>query len=52
MGRQVWLILAVTIGLALGTQAAAAKECQRETPCIILSPGQVWSEPGDGGLSM
>jgi hypothetical protein len=26
-GRQLWLIIAVTLRLALGTQAAAAKEC-------------------------
>src|SRR5262245_55772466 len=31
-GHQVWLIISVSLGLALGTQAAAAKECQRETP--------------------
>jgi hypothetical protein len=31
-GHQVWLIITVMLGLALGTQAAAAKECQRETP--------------------
>jgi hypothetical protein len=42
-GHQVWLIIAVTLGLALGTQAAAAKECQRETPLPVdvrlLAPG-------------
>src|SRR6266478_3404704 len=42
-GHQVWLIITVTLGLALGTQAAAAKECQRETPLPmdvrLLAPG-------------
>jgi hypothetical protein len=31
-GHPVWLIITVTLGLALGTHASAAKECQRETP--------------------
>src|SRR5262245_24510238 len=31
-GQPVWLIITVMLGLALGTQAAAAKECHRETP--------------------
>lgn len=30
--HQGWLIITVMLGLVLGTQAAAAKECQRETP--------------------
>jgi hypothetical protein len=42
-GRQVWLIITVTLGLGLGTQAAAAKECQRETPVPtdvrLVAPG-------------
>ena len=41
--HQVWLIITVILGLALGTQAAAAKECQRETPLPmdvrLLAPG-------------
>jgi hypothetical protein len=41
--RQVWLIITVTLGLALGTQAAAAKECPRETPVPadvrLITPG-------------
>jgi hypothetical protein len=43
LGRWVWLIIAVILGLVLGTQAAAAKECHRETPVPtdvrILAPG-------------
>ena len=43
IGRQVWLLMALTLGLALGTQAAAAKECQRETPIPtdvrLVAPG-------------
>ena len=31
-GRCLLLCLALGLGLALGTQIAAAKECQRETP--------------------
>ena len=31
-GRCLWLCMAVALGLALSTQAVAAKECQRETP--------------------
>jgi hypothetical protein len=32
IGRHGWLVLAVALGLALGTQAAVAKECHQETP--------------------
>jgi hypothetical protein len=43
IGRQVWLIIAVTLGVALGTQAATTKECQRETPLPtdvrLIAPG-------------
>jgi hypothetical protein len=31
-GRYLWLVITVALGLALSSQAAAAKECQRETP--------------------
>jgi len=31
-GRHLWLCVMVALGLALGTQAATAKECRRETP--------------------
>jgi hypothetical protein len=31
-GRPLWVAMTVALGLALGTQAATAKECQRETP--------------------
>jgi hypothetical protein len=34
-GRCLRLCLALGLGLALGTQIAAAKECQRETPLIV-----------------
>jgi hypothetical protein len=38
-----WLVLALTIGLTLGTQAAEARECARETPLPaelhLLAPG-------------
>ena len=43
ISRQVWLIIAVTLGLALGMQVAAAKECHHETPLPadvrIIAPG-------------
>jgi hypothetical protein len=42
-GRYLWLVIAVALGLALSTQAAAAKECQRETPLPadvrLIAPG-------------
>ena len=42
-GRQLWLGMAVAIGLALGTPAAEAKECHRETPLPadvrLIAPG-------------
>ena len=42
-GRSLWLVIALTIALVLGTQAAAAKECQRETPLPadvrLIAPG-------------
>jgi len=31
-GRQLWLAVALTLGLTLGSQTAAAKECHQETP--------------------
>jgi hypothetical protein len=31
-GRYLWLVITVALGLALSSQTAAAKECQRETP--------------------
>jgi hypothetical protein len=31
-GRSLWLMIAVALGLALGSQAATARECYRETP--------------------
>jgi hypothetical protein len=31
-GRRLWLAVVLILGLALGSQVAAAKECQRETP--------------------
>jgi hypothetical protein len=31
-GQHLWLVMAAVIGLGLSTQAAAAKECARETP--------------------
>jgi hypothetical protein len=47
--RQVWLIITVTLGLALGTQAAAATECPRETPVPtdvrLITPGPEVPEP-------
>lgn len=43
ISRQVWLIIAVTLGLALGMQVAAAKECHHETPLPadvrLIAPG-------------
>jgi hypothetical protein len=42
-GRQVWLGIAVAIGLALGSQPVAANECLRETPLPadvrLITPG-------------
>ena len=42
-GRPLWLVIALALGLALGTQAAAAKECHRETPLPadvrLIAPG-------------
>jgi hypothetical protein len=42
-GRHLWLCLALALGLALGTQAAATRECQRETPLPadvqLIAPG-------------
>ena len=31
-GRHLWVAMTVALGLALGTQAATAKECHKETP--------------------
>jgi Beta-lactamase len=42
-GRYLWLVMAVAVGLALGTQAAAAKDCHRGTPLPadvrLITPG-------------
>lgn len=42
-GRYLWLVIAVVLGLALSTQAATAKACQRETPLPadvrLIAPG-------------
>jgi Beta-lactamase len=42
-GRYLWLVMAVAVGLAPGSQAAAAKECHRETPLPsdvrLIAPG-------------
>jgi hypothetical protein len=42
-GRQLWLVVALALGLTLSTQAAAAKECARETPLPaevhLIAPG-------------
>lgn len=42
-GQSLWLIIAVALGLSLGSQAAAAKECHRETPLPadvrLIAPG-------------
>ena len=42
-GQSLWLIIAVALGLALGSQAATAKECHRETPLPadvrLMAPG-------------
>ena len=41
--RCLWFVIAVALGLALGTPAAAAKECQHETPLPadvrLIAPG-------------
>src|SRR5262245_45210587 len=43
ISRQLWLVIAVTLGLTLGAQAAAAKDCPRETPlptdARLITPG-------------
>jgi hypothetical protein len=43
ISRQLWLVIAVTLGLTLGAQAAAAKDCHRETPvptdARLITPG-------------
>ena len=42
-GHYLWLCIVVALGLALGTQAATAKECRRETPLPadvrLIAPG-------------
>ena len=42
-GRCLWLVITVALGLALGSQAAAAKECLQETPLPVdvhlIAPG-------------
>jgi hypothetical protein len=42
-GRRLWLCLSLALGLALGSQAATAKECHRETPLPadvrLIAPG-------------
>jgi hypothetical protein len=42
-GRHIWVAMTVAIVLALGSQAAAAKECHRETPLPtdvrLIAPG-------------
>jgi hypothetical protein len=42
-GRHLWLCIALALGLALGPQVAAARECHRETPLPadvrLLVPG-------------
>lgn len=47
-GRHLWLCISVTLGLALGSQAAAARECHRETPLPadvrLVAPGPEVSE--------
>jgi len=39
-GRPLWVGIMVALGLALGSQAVAAKECQRETPGGCEWPGE------------
>jgi hypothetical protein len=42
-GSHVWVVMALALGLVLGPQAAAAKECQQETPLpadVRLCPGR------------
>jgi len=34
-GRHLWLCIVVAVGLTLGTQAAVARECHRETPLPV-----------------
>jgi hypothetical protein len=42
-GRRLWLCFALALGMALGSQAAAAKGCARETPLSaevhLIAPG-------------
>ena len=42
-GRHLWLYFALALGLALSTQAVAARECHRETPLPaevrLIAPG-------------
>ncbi len=42
-GHHLWVVMTIALGLALGSQAAAAKECQRETPLPadvrLIAPG-------------
>lgn len=42
-GRHLWLCIALAFGLALGTQAATARECRQETPLPadvrLIAPG-------------
>ena len=42
-GRSLWVVITVTLGLALGQQATAATECARETPLPadvhLIAPG-------------
>ena len=44
LGHHLWVVMMIALGLTLGTQAAAAKECHREMPLpadVRLSvPGQ------------
>src|SRR5262245_59602404 len=42
-GRHGWVVMMVALGLTLGIQAAATRECQRETPLPadvqLIAPG-------------
>jgi len=42
-GHHLWVVMTVALGLALGSQAAAARECARETPLPaevhLIAPG-------------
>ena len=48
-GHRLWIVMTVAMGLALGCQSAAAKECQRETPLPedlrLMAPGPQAPEP-------